>query len=119
MYTKFWSEGVRGLDHSEDLGADERTTLKQILKKYGVGWIQVAQPMVQRQTHVATELSHAGYHNNTFTLVHCFVRPRSGLFHFFCFTSLWVRPLKDHSGCADMQLQPPQWSLYVLWGSFF
>jgi hypothetical protein len=32
--TKFWLESLKGRDHSEDLGVNERTTLKCILGKY-------------------------------------------------------------------------------------
>jgi hypothetical protein len=31
MHTKFWSENLRGRDHLEDLGIDERTILEWIL----------------------------------------------------------------------------------------
>jgi hypothetical protein len=33
VHTKFWSVNPNGRDHSEDLGVDERITLKWMLKK--------------------------------------------------------------------------------------
>jgi len=35
MSTKFWSETLKGKDHSENLGADGRIILQCILGKYG------------------------------------------------------------------------------------
>jgi hypothetical protein len=35
MYTKVWSGNLKGRDHSEDLGVDERIILEWILGKYG------------------------------------------------------------------------------------
>jgi hypothetical protein len=35
MYTKFWSENLKGRNHSEDLGVDGRTILQCTLKKQG------------------------------------------------------------------------------------
>jgi hypothetical protein len=35
MHTKFWSENLKGRDHSEDLGVDERIILEWILGKQG------------------------------------------------------------------------------------
>jgi hypothetical protein len=36
----FWLGGLKGGDHQEDLGVDERTTLRWILGKQGLGmWI--------------------------------------------------------------------------------
>jgi hypothetical protein len=35
MHTIFWSENLKGRNHSEDLGVDERTILKWILWKQG------------------------------------------------------------------------------------
>jgi len=35
MNTKFWSENLKGSDHSEDLGVDRRIILEYILRKYG------------------------------------------------------------------------------------
>jgi hypothetical protein len=46
MHTKFWSENVKGKDHSEDVGADRRIILKWILEKYDkevVDWAHLAQ----------------------------------------------------------------------------
>jgi hypothetical protein len=33
MHTKFWSEKLKGRDHLEDLGIDEKIILKWILRK--------------------------------------------------------------------------------------
>jgi hypothetical protein len=35
MYIKFWSENLKGRDHSEDLGVDGKIILGRILDKYG------------------------------------------------------------------------------------
>jgi hypothetical protein len=35
MRTKFWSENLKGRDHSEDLGLDERMIIDWILWKQG------------------------------------------------------------------------------------
>jgi hypothetical protein len=35
MHTKFWSEILKGRNHSEDLGADVKIILEWILEKYG------------------------------------------------------------------------------------
>jgi hypothetical protein len=35
MYTKFWSENLKGRDHSEDLRVDVKIILERILGKYG------------------------------------------------------------------------------------
>jgi hypothetical protein len=35
MRTKFWSENIKGRDHSENLGVDERITLNWILGEQG------------------------------------------------------------------------------------
>jgi hypothetical protein len=34
MHTKFWSENLKGRDHSENLGKDWKIILKRILGKY-------------------------------------------------------------------------------------
>jgi hypothetical protein len=40
MHTKFWSEKLKGRDHSEDLYVDGRVILEWILVKYdGKMWI--------------------------------------------------------------------------------
>jgi hypothetical protein len=35
MHTKFWSEDLKGRDHSEDLGVDGKIILEWISEKYG------------------------------------------------------------------------------------
>jgi hypothetical protein len=35
MHTKYWMENLKGRDHLEALGIDERIKLKWILAKYG------------------------------------------------------------------------------------
>jgi hypothetical protein len=35
MHTKFWSENLKGRNHVEDLGIDERIISEWILGKYG------------------------------------------------------------------------------------
>jgi hypothetical protein len=35
MHTKFWSENLKGKDHSEDLDVDGKIILEWILGKYG------------------------------------------------------------------------------------
>jgi hypothetical protein len=52
MHTIFWSENLKGRDHSEDLGVDGRIILEWILWKIGWGsvdWIHVAQVRNQWQ----------------------------------------------------------------------
>jgi hypothetical protein len=36
MHTEFWSEDMKGEDHSEDAGVGSGVIMKQILKKLGV-----------------------------------------------------------------------------------
>jgi len=33
MHTKYWSENLKGIDHSEDLGVDGKLILERILDK--------------------------------------------------------------------------------------
>jgi hypothetical protein len=49
MYKKFWSEHLKGRDHSEDLGVDGKIILEWILGKRweNVDWIHVALDRVQ------------------------------------------------------------------------
>jgi hypothetical protein len=35
MQTKFWSENLKGREHTEDMGIDERRTVKWILGEQG------------------------------------------------------------------------------------
>jgi hypothetical protein len=35
MYKNFWPENLKGINHSEDLGVDGKTTLECILGKQG------------------------------------------------------------------------------------
>jgi hypothetical protein len=35
MRTKFWSENLKGRDHSEDMGIDGKIILQRMLGKYG------------------------------------------------------------------------------------
>jgi len=41
MHSKFWSENLKGRDHSEDLGVDGRILLECILGKQDVQWIHL------------------------------------------------------------------------------
>jgi hypothetical protein len=36
MHAKFWSEDLKGRDHSEDVGSGKRIILKWVLGKWGV-----------------------------------------------------------------------------------
>jgi hypothetical protein len=51
MHKKFWSENLKGRDHSDDLGVDGRIMLECILGEVGwvvVNWIHLAQDRYQR-----------------------------------------------------------------------
>jgi hypothetical protein len=55
MYTKFWSENLKGKDHSEDLNVDARITSEWILRETiweVVDWFHLAQDRDQRQAPV-------------------------------------------------------------------
>jgi hypothetical protein len=39
MHKKFWSENLKGRDHSEDLGVDGNIVLELILEKWGGGGV--------------------------------------------------------------------------------
>jgi hypothetical protein len=47
MYTKFWSQNIKGRDHLEDVSIDGRKIFKQILEKQGMSWINLTQDRVQ------------------------------------------------------------------------
>jgi hypothetical protein len=51
MQTKFWSENLKGSDHSEDLGVDGRIKLEWILQKLcvEVEWVHLSLVRDQRQ----------------------------------------------------------------------
>jgi hypothetical protein len=60
MNTKFWSENLKGRDHSEDTGVDGRKILERILGKYGEGivdWIHLAQDRDKWQALVITVMN--------------------------------------------------------------
>jgi hypothetical protein len=55
MYTEFWSENLKGRDHSKDLGIDRRITSEWILEKIGregVNCMHLAQDKDQWQATV-------------------------------------------------------------------
>jgi hypothetical protein len=46
MYTKFWSENLKGRDHAEDLGVDGRINIRMDLREIGwegVDWMHLDQ----------------------------------------------------------------------------
>jgi hypothetical protein len=56
MRTKFWSENLKGTDHMEDLGVEERIILEWRLGKV-VDWLHLAQDRDQWRTLVNTVMN--------------------------------------------------------------
>jgi hypothetical protein len=57
MHTKFWSENLKGRDHSEDKGVDWEDNIRMNLKKIwweGVYWIHLARDRDRWPTLVNT-----------------------------------------------------------------
>jgi hypothetical protein len=54
--TKFWLEGLKGRDQSEDLGIDERIILNELweIGLEGVDWIHLAKDREQLRAAVNT-----------------------------------------------------------------
>jgi hypothetical protein len=59
MHTVFWSENLKGRDHSEDLGVDERLIIIDVrkIRLECVDWIHLAQDWDQWRTLVNTVMS--------------------------------------------------------------
>jgi hypothetical protein len=60
MHIKFWSENLKGNDHSEDLAVDGRIILEWILggnRWKNVNWMQPVRDMDQWQTVVKTVIN--------------------------------------------------------------
>jgi hypothetical protein len=58
VFTRFWLGGAKGRDHWEDLGVDERITLKWTFGIDGANWIRLAQERVRWQAFVNTVMNH-------------------------------------------------------------